>query len=137
GQAIIGRLLGAGEAERARSAGRRMLQIGVVTGLAAAALLLAARPFLPEVFSSHRDVVALTSFLLLLVAAIQPLNAVAFVLDGLLIGAGDLAYLARAMVGAAVAFTAAAVGVRLLDLGIGWLWAALGVFMSARAVPLL
>src|SRR5690606_17157212 len=82
-------------------------------------------------------VTAITAFLLLHVAALQPLNALAFVLDGLLIGAGDVGFLARAMVGAALAFAAAAGAVLALDLGIGWLWAAIGVFMSARAVPLL
>jgi len=34
---------------------------------------------------------------LLIVAAMQPLNAVVFVLDGILIGAGDVTYLAVAM----------------------------------------
>jgi putative MATE family efflux protein len=137
GQAIIGRLLGADRADQAWQAGRRMLQIGTGTGVLAALLVLAGRPFLPGVFTADPEVTVLTSFLLLYVAALQPLNAVAFVLDGLLIGAGDLAYLARAMVAAAVAFAAAAGAVLVLDLGIGWLWVALGVFMSARAVPLL
>ena len=53
------------------------------------------------------------------------------------IGAGDQRYLAKAMVGALVAFVPAAVAVRLTDRGIGWLWAALAVLMSARLVALL
>jgi putative MATE family efflux protein len=137
GQAIIGRLLGAAEVVRAGDAGRRMLQIGLGTGVVAGLLVLAGRPFLPELFSPDPAVNVLTSFLLLFVAALQPLNSVAFVLDGLLIGAGDLTYLARAMVVAALAFAAAAGLVLVLGLGIGWLWVAIGVFMSARALPLL
>jgi Na+-driven multidrug efflux pump len=59
-----------------------------------------------------------------------------FVLDGLLIGAGDLRYLAGAMAGAAVVFVACAGAVLTTDAGLGWLWAAIGAFMAARLVPL-
>ena len=137
GQAITGRLLGAGDDASARDAGRRMLEVGFGAGVVAAVLVVAARPLLPELFTDDPAVIAVCAFILWHVAALQPLNAVAFVLDGLLIGAGDLNFLARAMVGAAVVFAAGAAAVLALDLGIGWLWAAIGLFMSARAVPLL
>lgn len=136
GQALLGRLLGAGDADGARAAGRRMLQIGAVTGVAAAALVLALRPWLPALFTDDRAVAAACGFVLLHVAVLQPLNAVVFVLDGLLIGAGDLRFLARAMVGATAAFVVAAGAVHRLELGLGWLWAAIGLFMLARVVPL-
>src|SRR5690606_14518621 len=83
------------------------------------------------------EVERLTAFLLWFVAAVQPVNAVVFVLDGLLIGAGDLAYLARAMTAAAGVFVAGAAAVLLTGSGIGWLWAAICVFMVARMAPLL
>ncbi len=51
-------------------------------------------------------------------------------------GAGDMAFLARAMVGAAVVFVLGAGGVLVLDLGIGWLWASIGLLMLARVAPL-
>jgi Na+-driven multidrug efflux pump len=70
------------------------------------------------------------------VAALQPVNAVAFVLDGVLIGAGDMRFLAWAMVGAAALFVPAALAVAALDLGIGWLWASLGLLMVTRTVTL-
>jgi Na+-driven multidrug efflux pump len=63
-------------------------------------------------------------------------NAVVFVLDGVLIGAGDLRHLAWAMTLAALAFVPAAVAVRILDLGIGWLWAAIALLMVSRLVAL-
>jgi putative MATE family efflux protein len=137
GQAITGRLLGAGDAGAARAAGRRMLELGLLTGAAAGLLVLTGRSFVGDLFSDDPEVVALTGFVLWFVAGLQPLNGLAFVLDGLLIGAGDLAYLARAMVFAAAVFVAAAGGVLALDLGLGWLWVAIGLFMAARAVPLL
>lgn len=137
GQAIIGRLLGAGDVDGASAAGRRMLELGVLGGVVAGVLVLAARPVLPGLFTDDPAVAGLTGFVLLWLAAMQPVNGVAFVLDGLLIGAGDLAYLARAMVAAAMVLVAGGGLVLGLDLGIGWVWAAITAFMVARAVPLL
>ena len=137
GQAITGRLLGAGDADGARSAGRRMIGWGAGAGCGFALLLVAARPWLPHLFSDDAHVVALASFLLWWVAAFQPVNGVAFVLDGILIGAGDLHFLALAMVGAMAVFLVAAALVAGLGLGIGWLWAALGLLMLVRATTLL
>ena len=73
---------------------------------------------------------------ILWVAALQPLNGVVFALDGILIGAGDLAFLAKAMIGAFLVFAPAAIAVLVLDLGIGWVWAALALLFLARAVVL-
>jgi putative MATE family efflux protein len=136
GQALVGRLLGAGDAGAARAAGHRMLQIGAVTGVVAGAAVLALRPWLPDLFTDDRAVAAACGFVLLHVAVLQPLNAIVFVLDGLLIGAGDLRFLARAMVGATAVFVVAAGVVGRGELGLGWLWAAIGLFMLVRGVPL-
>ena len=55
---------------------------------------------------------------LILVALQQPLNGHVFALDGVLIGAGDLRYLAVSMVGAAAVFAVAAGAVAQLELGL-------------------
>ena len=136
GQAMVGRLLGADDAAGARAASQRMVEWGLAAGLVFAAVVVALSGVLPRLFSDDPDVVRLAAFLLLWVAALQPVNAVVFVLDGVLIGAGDLRYLAWAMTVAAVAFVPAAVAVRLLDLGIGWLWGAIALLMLARLVTL-
>jgi Na+-driven multidrug efflux pump len=65
------------------------------------------------------------------------LNGVVFALDGVLIGAGDLRFLAWAMAAAAAVFVPLAVLVGTSGAGIGWLWAALLVFMSVRGLVLL
>jgi putative MATE family efflux protein len=136
GQAMVGRLLGAGDAAGARAASRRMVEWGVAAGVVAGLAVAALAPVLPGLFTDDPAVADLASFLLLWVAGLQVVNAVVFVLDGVLIGAGDLRHLAWAMTLAAVAFVPAAVAVRLLDLGIGWLWAAIAVLMVARLVAL-
>ncbi|MDP9389302.1 MAG: MATE family efflux transporter [Actinomycetota bacterium] len=136
GQAMVGRLLGAGDGSGARAASRRMLEWGAVAGLAFAALVAALSPVLPGLFTGDPEVARLASFLLLLVAVLQPVNAAVFVLDGVLIGAGDLRYLAWAMVVASAAFVPAAAAVNLAGLGIGWLWMAIAILMAARLVTL-
>ncbi len=136
GQALIGRFLGARDVAAARRAGRRMIEWGLVAGIAFGLVTFALRGELPAIFSSDPAVVTLAAFVLVFVAAMQPVNGVVFVLDGLLIGAGDLRYLAVAMMIPSALFAALALGVLRAGLGIGWLWSALIVFMVARLVGL-
>lgn len=136
GQAMTGRLLGGGELQAARAAGHRMIQWGLAMGIMLGGLVAALHQVLPAVFTGDPAVRALGAFLLLWVAALQPVNGVVFVLDGVLIGAGDMRFLAVAMVGALVVFLPAAGAVLVFDLGIGWLWAAVGVLMASRLVAL-
>lgn len=137
GQAMTGRFLGAGEGDEARAAGTRMIELSVLAGVVAAVFVVAVRPVLPELFTDDPEVIALAAFLFWFVAALQPLNGVVFALDGILIGAGDLGYLAVAMGIAFAVFAPAALAVLALGLGIGWLWAAIGLLMTTRAVTLL
>jgi putative MATE family efflux protein len=135
GQAMIGRLLGGGQPEEARAAGRRMIEWGVLAGVALGAAVVASRPFLIPLFTGDDDVARLAGGVLLLVAVMQPLNAVVFVLDGVLIGAGDLRYLAVAMVAASFGvFVPAAVVVERAGLSLNALWGALILLMLARTV---
>jgi putative MATE family efflux protein len=136
GQAMIGRFLGADDTTTAREVGRRMLELGTAAGVAVGGLVLVLRPVLPDVFSDDPQVLALAGFLLVFVAVLQPLNGAVFVLDGLLIGAGDMRFLAWAMVGAAMATAPVAVAVAVLGLGIGWVWGAITVLMVARLLVL-
>jgi putative MATE family efflux protein len=136
-QAMIGRALGAGKPERARALGRRMTQWGLWLGVALGLVLLATSPLLPHIFSEDEAVIALASFLLIHVAVSQPMNGVVFALDGVLIGAGDLRYLAKAMAFASAVLIGGAVLVLTLDAGIGWLWFSLEVWIFLRMVTLL
>jgi putative MATE family efflux protein len=137
GQALVGRVLGAGDGPGARAAGRRMIEWGVALGALFGVVLVAVRAPLASVFTDDPGVTALVGFLLVVTAVLQPVNAVAYVLDGVLIGAGDARFLAWAMAGAAALFVPAALAVGALGWGIGWLWAALGLLMATRAATLL
>jgi putative MATE family efflux protein len=131
-QAMVGKLLGAGEAEAARSASRRMVEWGLLAGVVLGAGVAVLRPVLVPLFSDDPAVVDLTRRVLWVVALLQPLNAVVFVLDGVLIGAGDLRFLAGAMVAAFVLFLPAAVLAAALGGTLLWLWGAVTLLMLAR-----
>lgn len=137
GQAIIGRSLGAGMADEARAAGRRMIELGILFGVVLAMIILTSRSLIAPIFSSDAEVVRVTSHLLLCAAIFQPVAAIAFVLDGVLIGAGDQRYLARAMFASALVFAAGAAIVIAFDLGVDSLWLAIGAFMTTRAGTLI
>jgi putative MATE family efflux protein len=136
GQALTGRFLGARDALRARGAATRMIEIDVALGVGLGLVLLALRGPLASVFSNDPAVVTLTSFILIHAAVQQPVGGLVFALDGILIGAGDLAYMARSMVVAAAVFATLASVIVVQDLGMGWLWAALFVFMVVRGATL-
>ncbi len=136
GQSITGRWLGAGDAERARAVARRMIELAVAVGAGLGIVTVAVRGPLANVFTDDPLVVASTASVLLMVALHQPIGGLVFALDGILIGAGDHVYLAKAMALAALAFAATAIALFAAGLGLVWLWAALGVLMLTRAVTL-
>ena len=136
GQAITGRYLGAGDVAGARAATRRMTGWGAVYGLVFGALLLAARPLLPGVFAVTPGVAGLLLAVLLVAAVQQPVAGVVFVLDGVLIGAGDQNYLALAGPAATAVVAAAALWVHAAGGGLVALWLALSLWMAARFVTL-
>ena len=136
GQAITGRYLGAGDVAGARSATNRMIGWGVVYGMIFGAVLVAAIPLLPAVFSAAPDVRRLLPAVLLVAAAQQPVAGVVFVLDGVLIGAGDQDYLALAGLATLVVFGIAAACVHAWHGGLVALWLAYSVWLVARFVTL-
>ncbi|QMW68594.1 MATE family efflux transporter [Mumia sp. ZJ1417] len=136
GQTLTGRSLGAGDVAGTRSTTRRMIGWGVASGVVAAVLLLASVPWLPSLFTSDEAVRQLLVGALVVVALTQPISGVVFVLDGVLIGAGDGAYLAWAGVITLIAYAPLAVAVWLTDAGLTWLWIAYAAFMLARMVTL-
>jgi len=136
-QAIVGRRLGGGQVAETRRTTRRMLGWGLVTGTAAGLVLLAASPWLAWAFTSDPSVRAASVGALAVVALVQPISGVVFVLDGVLIGAGDGRYLAWAGLLTLAVYVPCALAVLATGAGLGWLWAAYGAWMLARAVSLL
>ena len=132
GQVIVGRALGAGDADEAFAAARRMLELSLAAGLVIGGVLLALAdvsraPSPPTPTSSTRPRRCGRCS-----ALMWPVAAVVFALDGILIGAGDTRYLAAAMVVAFVVF----LPLVLTADTIAGVWAALDVLMLARLATL-
>ncbi|MFE2164194.1 MATE family efflux transporter [Streptomyces sp. NPDC059447] len=136
GQAIIGRYLGAGDTEGARAVCRRMVQWGIGSGIVLGLLVVVARPVLIPLFTSDPAVEHVILPALLVVALSQPIGGVVFVLDGVLMGAGDGPYLARAMLLTLAVFTPAALLVPVLGGGVTALWGAMTLMMLVRMATL-
>ncbi|GAA3806417.1 MATE family efflux transporter [Streptomyces phyllanthi] len=136
GQAIIGRYLGAGDTQGARETCRRMVQWGVVTGIALGLLVIVSRPVFIPLFTGDPVVQEAALPALLVVALSQPISGVVFVLDGVLMGAGDGAYLAWAMLATLAVFTPVALLVPAVGGGLAALWGAMVLMMSMRMLTL-
>ncbi|MFB7586599.1 MATE family efflux transporter [Streptomyces sp. NPDC056169] len=136
GQAIIGRYLGANDADGARQVCRRMVQWGVLSGVVLGALLIVARPLFVPLFTSDTTVQDTLLPALLVVALSQPISGVVFVLDGVLMGAGDGPYLAWAMLLTLAVFAPVALLVPVLGGGLTALWWAMTLMMTVRMVTL-
>lgn len=136
GQAIIGRYLGANDAQGARAACRRMVEWGIAAGVILGVLVVMARPLFLPLFTSDTAVQDTALPALLVVALSQPICAVVFVLDGVLMGAGDGPYLAWAMVLTLAVFTPVALLVPALGGGLTAVWAAMTLMMAVRMLTL-
>ena len=104
GQALTGKALGAGDVTSARSATRTMTWWGVLGGTVLGAVVLALHQVLPPLFTPDAAVQQALAAALVVVALSQPLSGLVFVLDGVLIGAGDGRWLAGAQVVVLVAY---------------------------------
>ncbi|MFC3573454.1 MATE family efflux transporter [Streptomyces yaanensis] len=136
GQAIIGRYLGAGDAQGARDACRRMVQWGIIAGIVLGLLVLVTRPLFLPLFTSDTAVRHIALPALVLVALAQPICGIVFVLDGVLMGAGDGPYLAWAMLLTLAVFAPVALLVPVLGGGLTALWAAMTLMMTVRMLTL-
>ncbi|WP_454339915.1 MATE family efflux transporter [Streptomyces pseudovenezuelae] len=136
GQAIIGRYLGAGDTEGARQACRRMVEWGIAVGVVLGVLVVLSRPLFLPLFTSDSTVKDTALPALVIVALSQPICGVVFVLDGVLMGAGDGPYLAWAMVITLATFAPVALLVPALDGGLTALWAAMTLMMLIRMLTL-
>ncbi len=135
GQVIVGRSLGAGDAEEAYRAAKRMIELAVVAGAVFAVVMLALTEVLPRAFTSDADVIGELHEIWPLFALMQPVNGAVFALDGILIGAGDTRFLMWGMLAASLGvFVPVALASLALDFGIVGVWCGLLGLIAARLV---
>lgn len=132
GQAILATAFAKNELCKATATVSRVLQLGIALGLILALCLGLGLHFGARLFTKDVEVIALIGVGIPFVAATQPINALAFVFDGVNFGASDFAYSAYSMV------TVAIISIILLFIlsstsGFVGIWIALTIYMSLRA----
>jgi len=137
-QALVGHALGAGDVPRTRAILRRTLQWGVGAGVVVGVLLGGLAAVYAPLFTADPQVRRAIVVGMLVAGACMPVAGWVFVLDGVLIGAGDGRFLAWAGLVTLVVYAPFALAVRAWapdgPTGLAWLTAAFcGVFMLARA----
>jgi putative MATE family efflux protein len=137
GQVMVGRMLGAADADGAYAASRRMIGWSVALGVVFAAGLLMLAGVLPGAFTDDPAVVDRAEAMWPLLVAMMPFNGAVFALDGILIGAGDTRFIARAMALAAAVGIGGAIAASQAGWGIAGVWGALCAFIGVRLVTCL
>ncbi|WP_454042833.1 MATE family efflux transporter [Cellulosimicrobium sp. Marseille-Q8652] len=138
-QALVGHGLGADDVPRVRAVLRRTLQWGVAAGALLGLVMAAGGWWFALLFTSDPDVRTAVALGMAVCGLLLPMAGWVFVLDGVLIGAGDGRFLAWAGMLTLVVYVPFALAVRQWapdgPAGLAWLWLAFaGVFMAARAL---
>lgn len=134
-QVLVSHALAVGEGERARRLATRIIGWSLVLGIGFGLLLLAVEPLLVRAFTSNPRVLNRAAAIWPIFAAMQPVNAIAFALDGILLGAADTRYLMWAMLPCTLLVF---LPLAFLSLAAGWgivgIWLAIYAFLLARAL---
>ncbi|AKN16430.1 DNA-damage-inducible protein F [Mycobacterium haemophilum DSM 44634] len=137
-QALVGAALGGRDETSARALARQVTGYGLIFGLLLAAVFCVLYPVLPKVFTSDAAVLGEIPNAWWFFVALQPVAGVVFALDGVLLGAGDAAFLRTATLTAALlGFLPMAWLSLALDWGLMGIWTGLTAFMLIRLATVL
>lgn len=133
GQAILASAFAKKDYDKAKATATRVLQLGLLLGLMLSAVLGLGLRFAARLFTSDADVLHMIGIGIPFVAGTQPINALAFVFDGVNFGASDFAYSAYSMVMVAIV---SILCLFLLSSSLKFIgiWVALTIYMSLRAL---
>lgn len=135
-QSMVGNALGADDPAEARAISRDLVRWGLAGGTVLGGLLFLARSPLTGLFTSDQAVLVAIAGVWWLACAGHVANALAFALDGVLMGAADFRYLRTwTVVAALVGGVLGQVGVS-LGAGLLWLWVCVEVLMLVRVASL-
>ncbi len=134
-QSLVGAALGAGDAGRARALAARVTRYGLVLGVGFGVLFAALSGVLPPVFTPDAAVLAAVPIAWWFFAALQPVAGVVFAIDGVLLGAGDAAFLRTwTLLAAVVGFLPLIWASLAFGWGLAGIWSGLAAFMLVRLV---
>ncbi|WP_167103536.1 MATE family efflux transporter [Mycobacterium sp. DL592] len=134
-QSLVGAALGAGSAEHAKSVAWRVTTFSTIAAAGLATVFAVGASVLPALFTDDRSVLDAIGVPWWFMVAQLPIAGIVFALDGVLLGAGDAAFMRSAtLISALVGF----LPLIWLSLVFGWglvgIWAGLSAFMVLRLV---
>ena len=136
-QVYVSSSLGAGDPAGAHRVGRRCLRLGLLAGIALGVVTAGLAFWAPALFTADPAIRHAATVALLVAALTQPMAALAFVLDRLILGLSDYVAMRRAMILAIAAYVPVAALVLVFhQLGLPGIWVALGLWLAARAALL-
>ncbi len=137
-QALVGAALGRSDARQARGVARQVALYGFVFGAVLALGFAAVSQVLPRVFTPDAAVLAEVPGAWWFFVALQPVAGVVFALDGVLLGAGDAAFLRTAtLISALVGFLPLIWTSMAMGWGLRGIWTGLAAFMLLRLAAVL
>ncbi len=134
-QAMIATAIGKGDTAAVRVTTGRLFRHGAVLGAVVTVLLLAASPLLPRVFTGDDRVASRATAAIVVLALMQIPAAFTFVLDGVIMGASDFAFVKWTTVAGLAVFVPFAVAVIARpSLGLVVIWVGLFMWISTRGI---
>lgn len=134
-QSLVGAALGGGGAARARALAAQVTRYGLVLGIGFGVLYAALAGVLPPVFTPDASVLAVVPLAWWFFVALQPVAGVVFAIDGVLMGAGDAAFLRTSTLAAALFGFLPPIWASLaFGWGLAGIWSGLSAFMLIRLV---
>jgi putative MATE family efflux protein len=132
-QALVGAALGAGHAAGATRLSWRITRWSTIFATGLALVFALGHGVIPELFTSDRAVLDEMAVAWWFFVAIMPVAGVVFALDGVLLGAGDVAFLRNATLACALAGFLPLIWLSMLnDWGLAGIWTGLTVFLILR-----
>lgn len=134
-QALVGAALGADRVEHAKSVARRVTVFSTAAAGMLAVIFAAGATVLPRLFTDDRSVLAVIGVPWWFLVAQLPFAGIVFALDGVLLGAGDAAFMRTATVVSALAGFLPLVWLSLVfGWGLAGIWSGLTTFIVLRLI---
>ncbi len=134
-QSLVGAALGAHRVEVARSLAWRITRWSTVFAGGLAAIFAIGVGVIPRIFTTDAEVITQTHVAWWFFVAVVPVAGVVFALDGVLLGAGDAAFLRTATLASAIVGFLPMIWLSLaFNWGLAGIWTGLVAFMVLRMV---
>jgi Na+-driven multidrug efflux pump len=132
---LVGAALGAGDAAHAKLVARRVTVFSTAAAGLLAAVFAIGSSALPQLFTDDRSVLAAIRVPWWFMVAQLPFAGIVFALDGVLLGAGDAAFMRTATVTSALVGFLPLVWLSLVfDWGLAGIWSGLTTFVVLRLI---